>query len=222
MDDLDRIYQRLVHSIRQRNPEYLTVPFTVQELYEDLIPYRHHRRELGIETNQDYETAIGRLLAGERGYLRGDPKMEERLKAEVGSATGDSGAFREFASTRVTLSPEGLKTLGVETPTHAASTPVVAPVPPPASIAYTPAAPSAPSHPPYPATIATGAGPRSGGADATSNGSCRFCAGQLPPGRSSTYCPHCGQNLSVKNCPACGTELDNGWKFCVTCGRSVG
>jgi len=50
MDDLDRVFHRLVSNIRHRHSEYLTSPFTVQELYETLIPYRHHRRELGIET----------------------------------------------------------------------------------------------------------------------------------------------------------------------------
>jgi len=33
-------------------------------------PYRHYRRDLGIETNQDYEAAVTRLLSGEKGYVR--------------------------------------------------------------------------------------------------------------------------------------------------------
>lgn len=52
-------------------------------------------------------------------------------------------------------------------------------------------------------------------------GTCRFCNGSLPGGRRITFCPHCGQNLTVQHCPACGTELEMGWKFCTTCGRSV-
>ncbi len=218
MDDLDRIYHRLVHGIRLHNPEYLTVPFTVQELYEDLIPYRHHRRELGIETNQDYEVAIARLLSGERGYLRGDPKMAERLTAEVASATGDFSAFREFASTRVTLAPEPLKATA---PAPAPESVRTEPAPPrPAAAEMTEIVPTSldagtteqpavrsPSH--------TDTEPRGSG--------CRFCGGTLPGGgRGVTYCPHCGQNLSVKNCPACSTELETGWKFCVTCGRNTG
>jgi hypothetical protein len=54
------------------------------------------------------------------------------------------------------------------------------------------------------------------------SGSCRYCGGELPEGRAITFCPHCGQNLTVLNCPACGTELDVGWKFCTTCGRAAG
>ena len=81
MDDLDRMYRRLVHNIRTGHPDYLSRPFEVSELYQTLVPYRHNRRELEIETNQDYELALMRLLSGERGYLSGDSRMQEALRA---------------------------------------------------------------------------------------------------------------------------------------------
>lgn len=109
MDDLDRVFHRLVSNIRHRHSEYLTLPFTVQELYETLIPYRHHRRELGIETNQDYEIAITRLLSGERDYLQADQEMRDKLQAELASPHADTGAFREFANSKVSLAPEALR-----------------------------------------------------------------------------------------------------------------
>ena len=83
--------------------------FTVQELYETLIPYRHHRRELGIETNQDYEIAMTKLLSGERDYLQADQSMREKLKSELQSPHMDPGAFREFAGSKVSLAPEALR-----------------------------------------------------------------------------------------------------------------
>jgi hypothetical protein len=109
MDDLDRVFHRLVSNIRHRHAEYLTLPFTVQELYETLIPYRHHRRELGIETNQDYEIAVTRLLSGERDYLQSDPEMRDKLQAELASPHLDTGAFHEFAGAKVSLAPEALR-----------------------------------------------------------------------------------------------------------------
>lgn len=208
MDDLDRVFQRLVHSIRLRHPEYLTMPFTVQELYEDLIPYRHHRRELGIETNQDYEAAISRLVSGERGYLRGDLGMQEKLSANHKEKVPDTGAFRDYASAKVSLAPEALAALGLDpapkqstTAVSSANEKTIAKVDLPASDAESTVAP-----------IITELG---------SAESCRFCSGTLPQDRDVTYCPHCGQNLAVRNCPACGTELDKNWRFCVTCGRSA-
>jgi hypothetical protein len=238
MDDLDRVFHRLVSNIRHRHSEYLTMPFTVQELYETLIPYRHHRRELGIETNQDYEIAVSRLLSGERDYLLADQSMRDKLKAEIGTGHGDPGAFREFANSKVSLAPEALRriralTVGAdEPPAETASAAPAAPVKTPAPVNATfpvaapppPAAPApapAPASPPVEASKAAPAA-LSSMMNASVPEGCRFCGGTLPEGRSVVYCPHCGNNLSVSRCPACGSELEKGWKFCVTCGRGVG
>lgn len=184
------------------------MPFTVQELYEDLVPYRHHRRDLGIETNQDYEAAVSRVLSGERGYLRGDLSMQEKLTANQKEKVPDTGAFRDYAGSKVSLAPEALAALGLDpapkqsaAPIDSASEKVIA----------------APDMPPVSgeSTVAENI------SDLGSAENCRFCSGTLPEGRTVTYCPHCGQNLAVRNCPACGTELDKNWRFCVTCGRSA-
>jgi len=202
MDDLDRLFQRLVHNIRNGHAEYLSVPFTVQELYDTLVPYRHYRRDLGIDTNQDYEAAVTRLLSGEKGYIRADQAMQDRLKKEMASAHADVGAFRDYAETRISLAPDALQKIGVDVPTQNAG------------------------------GYATGRGNGDGGnGDATSFvvpgvapdviESCKFCGGTLPEGRRAVYCPHCGQNLAAKHCAGCGAELDLAWKFCVNCGRKT-
>jgi len=218
-----------VSNIRHRHSEYLTLPFTVQELYETLIPYRHHRRELGIETNQDYEIAVSRLLSGERDYLLADQAMRDKLVAELKSGHGDPGAFREFASAKVSLAPEALRRIKALTASGADSdetAEVVAPAPAAPAISKTfPVSSPAPTPP----AVAPVESPRAAPAAALSSKmavnvpeGCRFCGGTLPEGRSVVYCPHCGNNLSVSRCPACGSELEKGWKFCVTCGRGVG
>jgi hypothetical protein len=240
MDDLDRVFHRLVSNIRHRHSEYLTMPFTVQELYETLIPYRHHRRELGIETNQDYEIAVGRLLSGERDYLLADQAMRDRLRSELQSGHGDPGAFREFANAKVSLAPEALRRIraltaaGDETPAPGGATPKEPPpvnatfpvVSPPAAAAQAPppAPPARAESPAPPVVTAKSAAPAalSSMMAASVPEGCRFCGGTLPEGRTVVYCPHCGNNLSVSRCPACGSELEKGWKFCVTCGRGVG
>ncbi len=50
---------------------------------------------------------------------------------------------------------------------------------------------------------------------------CRYCGNQLPDHRPMTFCPHCGMDMTKRQCPACSTELDVNWRFCVTCGRSA-
>lgn len=254
MDDLDRVFHRLVSNIRHRHSEYLTLPFTVQELYETLIPYRHHRRELGIETNQDYEIAMTRLLSGERDYILTDPTMRDKLRSELETPNIDPGAFREFATSKVSLAPEALRRIRALTAsgTEAGSTvsgtaSSETPIPPErqqgsAASAATgnssPAATPAPT-PGITATFpvsAPAASPVAPPADPSRSApvalstmmnapvpeGCRFCGGTLPEGRAVIYCPHCGNNLSISRCPACGSELEKGWKFCATCGRGVG
>ena len=242
MDDLDRVFHRLVSNIRHRHSEYLTSPFTVQELYETLIPYRHHRRELGIETNQDYEIAVSRLLSGERDYLLADQSMRDKIKSELQSGHGDPGAFREFASAKVSLAPEALRRIRALTSSADDDAAAVAaapaktqpsinatfPIASPASSPSPPAAPAPPraaqSAPLAPAVEANRGAPAALSSMMTTSvpEGCRFCGGTLPEGRAVVYCPHCGNNLSVSRCPACGSELEKGWKFCVTCGRGVG
>jgi hypothetical protein len=245
MDDLDRVFHRLVSNIRHRHPEYLTLPFTVQELYETLIPYRHHRRELGIETNQDYEIAVTRLLSGERDYLQADPEMRDKLQAELASPHADPGGFREFAGAKVSLAPEALRRIRALTvPAGATDTPASTTAEgagqssaesnqsPPASITGDAAVSPTPTLGGFNATFPVSSAAASESARPTPAAissmlnaavpeGCPFCSGTLPEGRAVIYCPHCGNNLSVSRCPACGGELEKGWKFCVSCGRSV-
>jgi double zinc ribbon protein len=207
MDDLDRLFQRLVHNIRNGHVEYLSVPFTVQELYDSLVPYRHYRRDLGIETNQDYEAAVTRLLSGEKGYIRADQAMQERLKKELASAHTDLGAFRDYGDTRISLAPDAVKGLGVSIPAQNSGG--------------------------YSVGGAQASGSQGGNGESTTSfaipglttleapDGCKFCGGTLPEGRAVTYCPHCGQNLAAKHCAGCGTELDPAWKFCVNCGKKA-
>lgn len=48
---------------------------------------------------------------------------------------------------------------------------------------------------------------------------CRYCAASLPVGRAVVYCPYCGHQLRAVRCARCGTELEVGWRHCITCGH---
>jgi hypothetical protein len=238
MDDLDRLYRRLIHNIRASRPEYLQIPFTVQELYEQLVPYRHNRRDLAIETNQDYETSVARLLSGERGYVRMDPAIQDALARELNSPTGDPGLFKEYAQTQLTLAP--IVDAAVTPVPPVTQTPPTAPAAPPANLSATTAVPitreertgtlakeafdiiSPSAAIPSAAPPATPAAILSSLSNAPVPTGCRFCGGTLPEGREVHYCPHCGENLRTQRCPACGAEMDASWNFCVTCGRRGG
>jgi len=200
MDALDRMFHTLVRSIRDRYPAYLTAPFSVSDIHQTILPYRHFRRELGLDTNQEYELILMELLTGARGYLDVDERLRDQLGKELLATSPEPSRVREFADAHVAINPAALSALG--TP----PTPPRSSLDPAAAIARASVVPRA-----TPDSLqAASATPR-----------CRYCGGDLPPGRTLNYCPHCGQNLQVRNCPACGAEVEAGWRFCVACGKAV-
>jgi len=269
MDNLDRMYRHLVRVIRSRFPQHLAQPFTVADLNQTILPYRLHRRELGLETNDDYEFTLTELVSGSRDYLIVDDNLRDTLGAALAQVNPDPSAFKQFAQSTVALSPSALRSLDIgldESANPARSTPPAEPrtasVPqapaPPAPVRPRAAAPAerpkqrpaappaaAPPHPPPPPAApnpAAEAAPRAPTPKATpaamptpttttktsggvrvvvpqAGDRCRSCSEPLPTGRPITFCPHCGQNVTTLNCPACGSELELGWKFCPSCGR---
>src|SRR3954468_9948142 len=111
MDNLDRMFRHLARTIRTKYPQYLTQPLTVAELHQSVLPYRLHRRGLGLETNEDYEITLTELLSGARDYLIVDESMRERLRSELASKNPDPTAFKQFATSTVALSPTALRSL---------------------------------------------------------------------------------------------------------------
>ena len=193
MDALDRMFHVLVRTIRANHPALLATPFTVGDLHQQVLPYRHFRRDLGLETNQEYELVLMELLTGARGYLDVDERLRDQLGKELVSPSPEPSRVRDFADASVSLNVAAQAAVGAQAGDIARGQ-------------RTPAA-------------ATRSVPSSslGKSELTH---CRFCNGELPQGRSLRFCPHCGQNLEVLNCPACGAEVETGWKFCVACGKA--
>jgi hypothetical protein len=233
MDNLDRMFRHLVRTVRAKYPQYLTQPFDVAELNQNILPYRHHRRELGLDTNEDYEITLTELLSGAREYLIVDDRMRDTLRAELASTNPDPSAFKQFASATVSIAPQALRALEIgpeEDGPSRASMPAMnvtaersarpsaperfptssRPAPTPAQVAASITPSATPSSQPTitPRSIVPQVGQR-----------CGSCSEVLPGGRAITFCPHCGVNVTTMHCPACGSELEVGWKFCPTCGR---
>jgi len=99
-----RFHQTLVREIHGRDPQRLGSPFTVAEIYQDLVPYRTHRDRLGVEMNADYEHALLRLLAGEGGFLTMESEaVSKEMREELDSPNPNTGLYREFAAADVRL-----------------------------------------------------------------------------------------------------------------------
>ena len=92
---LARFHRALVEEIARTRPAYLREPFTVAEIYQNLVPYRTHRDRIGVEMNGDYEDALLRLLAGEGDYLllESDHARSE-IAEELSSPNPNTGLYR--------------------------------------------------------------------------------------------------------------------------------
>ncbi|MEO7083917.1 MAG: zinc ribbon domain-containing protein [Gemmatimonadaceae bacterium] len=232
MDSLDRMYQLLVRTIRTQFPQYETQPFEVAELYQTILPYRHNRRELRLDSNEDYEIVLTELLSGARDYVVVDDLVRDTLRGELASPNPDPGAFKQFANASVSLSPAAMSKVDMSIPmrTSVAAPRVSAPAPI-SSAASAPTTPMTqvprPSSPVNSPTVTPSSAPTSAPSVATPpktttprpGDRCSSCDQPLPAGREITFCPHCGQNLTTISCLACGSELELGWKFCPVCGR---
>lgn len=298
MDDLDRLYHRLLDAVREGAPHLRERRFRLGDIPQHLLPYRLHRRELGFASVQQYERALARLAGGERGYLSADAGVHEAFRRVAdGGAPADDGAaegsmpleqlLRQYGDAPVALAPDSRHrpdappraTAGAAAPGAAApgaavpgaAVPVADAPPSDASAAGGLDARSAGMPVPGPTVArpaeAEGAvaGPSTAVADTSPlvipivraddaalapasarptpttaahapsatmpfpvrpptpvvGGTCPHCARPLPADRGVTFCPYCGENLTIRRCPACSTELEVEWRFCITCGREV-
>ena len=228
-DHVERLFRRLVANLAALDPAAIHRPVAIREIHERLVPYRTHRLSLGLDTSEDYEMTLLRLCAGERGYATAFPQdAREALAKEAASVNPNTGLFRRFPSATLVLDPDrAADALGGRMPPSSAPIALV-PSAPPAGKAESPAGaeesdeddsrvpfvleeePDEESRrPAHPREITLVTAP------------CPYCGGGLPVGRTVLFCPHCGQNIGVVHCPTCGSELDVGWQFCITCGQKV-
>ena len=239
-DELDRLFRRLIRNLADLDPSRVHGPVEVAEISDRLVPYRTHRTQLAIDTHEDYEMAVLRLLAGERGYGFVEPaEAREAMEREVAGVNPDPGFFHHFPTAQVTFDPGHVRdALGAPAPGTGVPPDLAAPGGPDAS-----AEAGMPWFPEGPAGLSEAAGGEAvpareageempfalddevAGTEAVSprlaSAPCAFCGGELPVGRAVIFCPHCGQNVGVVHCPSCGAELDVGWRFCITCGRQM-
>ena len=237
-DELDRLFRRLIHNLASLDPSRVHGPVDVAEVYEQLVPYRTHRTLLGLDSHADYEMAVLRLLAGERGYAFVEPEeARTALANEAAGVNPDTGAFKRFGGAQVTFDPDQVSAaLGAEDVGGTTAPPPESAAAPLEARPWFPEAPEAgagsaapaggtgasePGEPGLPFALDDAAADRAGPAARPASAPCAYCGGELPVGRAVIFCPHCGQNVGVVHCPSCGTELDVGWGFCITCGRQM-
>ncbi len=228
-DDLDRLFERLVRVLASDAPGRLAVPFPAAEVYERLVPYRSNRSTLRVATHQDYEMAVLRLLAGERGYVSLEPaEVQEALRREAGEQNPDTGLFRQFPDAILSLNRLAAERF-LRGDRAYAPVPPTPPAPAPASATSTRPLTEAgereeeTEEEELEAGSASRASPFELAEQTETPRQCPYCGETVPANRKVNFCPQCGQPPSGElRCPACGSEVDVGWRYCVGCGRATG
>jgi hypothetical protein len=111
-DDVVRLYGALVDAVQATRPGSFAAPVTVAEIYQDLVPYRAVKANLGFAMNADYEHALLRLLAGVGECARLEPvEAAAELRDELESPNPNVGIFRKFAGCDVWIAPPDMPTV---------------------------------------------------------------------------------------------------------------
>jgi hypothetical protein len=108
-DQLERLFRALVHRVRDVRPEHLSRPFEVADLLRTFVPYRATRAEVGVDTAEDYEVLLLRLLSGERGFVFTDDAMQEDLRRELDSGNPDLRALQAYGTAKLTLAQHAMR-----------------------------------------------------------------------------------------------------------------
>ena len=201
MDALDRLYRRVSLALARDPGRALTIG----ALYQEVVPYRLIRTELGFAELAEYEHALLRLLSGEREYLETEqPEVAEEFRRELQAPNPILGIYRDYADVGVQPNPFAPQPGDLTAPppvvvaVPAAPAPARVELPQPAEPAARAAEPAIPPRPrPKP---------------------CPGCRAALPVDRDARFCPFCGKCLVPVPCADCSAMMEPEWSFCATCG----
>lgn len=252
MDDVERLFKKLVDVLATTYPDRLHAPLEASEIYQRMIPYRRFRSVLKFDTNEDYEMAILRFLAGEHGYASVQPSQaQEELAAEASAINPNPSSIRDYAAVKVYLNAGEIRRLLDERDSYAppeepideqvedeadeqfeqqtyeafaAQATTVREEEPEDPVADEPEAAETESHE-EPESIQSDlvfqlTSQTAAGTEEIEMTSCLHCGAELPPARKVLFCPFCGHDQRMIECRSCGAELENDWKFCISCGST--
>jgi len=231
MTSLDPLVRLLVQTLSEQDPARLHRPMPLNELMDAVLPYRIVRRELGVDTAEDYETLLLRLCAGEGEFLQADPAAQSAMAAELRKPLPDLGLLRVWGDTHIILRTDPLLDAIEEDPEVKYAPPHVRRLTPepasPTSAKSPKAKPDAEWHadPVIELHTPSAAEPPADADRVLEEGKaavrCPFCGGLLPPRMAINFCPHCGMGQDVGACRTCGADVDVGWRYCVSCGEEI-
>ena len=204
-----------------------TATFSTADLLDRVMPYRVARRALAIDTAEDYELLVLRLVSEEAAIVTTDPlEAAEMARTTLASKIPDLDVLQLLRSAMITFTDDAISRLeGVRPlpppsaePPAAASHPGADVLPirraPEAADHTATAAPSMASDEPPPAFLTKVA-------FTPPDLSCWQCGTALPGGRTVKFCVECGADQRKPRCNSCGTDVEPTWKHCAECGAQL-
>lgn len=192
MDELTRFAQRLVERLAASG-NGVHRPVSVAALRDTILPYRNHRRALGLTSVEDYETVLLRLVAEEGGYVKTLPAAAaERCREVLTQTNPDLGVLDEVADSTIQVTSIAAARIVADEGTLP---------PPPAPRAETPS-------PEVTQACAHCSKPLPAGREVVF---CPWCGERLIP----FTCSRCGTDLNSewRHCITCGAPSKDPFRF---------
>jgi hypothetical protein len=106
MSDLARFHRLLVTVLARTAPERFGTGCTIAEIRDTLLPYRLHRRALGVDSVEDYDALLLQLAAGDDALAEcEDTAVAKLLKMERSGSNPDLLILRTHGTARLLLDP---------------------------------------------------------------------------------------------------------------------
>lgn len=236
MTELERFAAVLLNHWQQESGQP-AAPLAVGSLLDRTLPYRTARRELGIDTSEDYEVLVLRLVAGEGGLTHTEPpEAGEMARTTMAAKVPDLDVLRLLRSATVTFTDDAIAQLeGVRplpprpeepvAPTRVAEAEAAPPAPTPVIPLHRPESVVEAAPEPESTPVPEPAGPPpaflTGVAFTPPSQRCWQCEQPLPGGREVKFCVECGADQRTPACGQCGAAVERAWRFCPECGTTL-
>ncbi len=213
-----------------------TSALTVAGLLDRTLPYRAARRALALESSEDYEALVLRLVGEEAGLVVTDPmEAAEMARSTLESKIPDLDVLRLLRSATLTFTDdavsrlEGVRPLPasaqVEQPAKEATASVGAPAPRvDADVLPMRRAPEPADHTAVPLPRAEAEAPPAfltKVAFTPPDEMCWQCSQPLPTTRKVNFCVECGADQRAPLCLSFGGTVERHWKHCPDCGMTL-
>ncbi len=194
----------------------------VGALLDRTFPYKVARRTLSLESAEDYEAMVLRLIAEEAGIVVTEPlDAGEMARTTLATRIPDLDVLRLLRSASITFTDDAITRLdGVRILPSKPLEPSASDDAPEAA-----AEPAVERERVFPIRRHTEVADATRVATATPPAEAAMCwrCGAPPvPGRRMNFCVACGADQRAPTCGGCGAAAERAWKHCPDCGHALG